>query len=228
MRVLHRRTLNLVNLIFVKSDASCRMANPTRLALPSRAASIDVLFSNCFHDSTADILDLSLTGSLGRWKSKRLQTSINKWWAHNSRFSCKKNTLKIYRPEFCAPSIPTTESTDGALHLELRSAFWLHTAQQRRIRKNVSRNKFNSIKKKRERNMECVCVPGPYRKELVQKIESVAVQPRCSVDQGLRTAMVKAIRQEILVALNARPRLLCRSPCGTSERKNTIRIVRQM
>lgn len=35
--------------------------------------------------------------------------------------------LKIYRLVFCAPSIPRIESTGGALHPGLRSAFWLHT-----------------------------------------------------------------------------------------------------
>ena len=57
-----------------------------------------------------------------------------------------------------------------------------------------------------------------YTKELVQKVESVAVESRRSVDQGLRSAMVKAVRQEIFVALDAWPRLLCRAPCGTGPR----------
>lgn len=69
---------------------------------------------------------------------------------------------------------------------------------------------------------------GSYRKELVQKIESVAVQSRRSVDQGLRSAMVKAVGQEIFVAVNARPRLLGRCPCGKRPRKDHQKNVRQM
>ena len=33
----------------------------------------------------AGILDPSLTGSLGRWKSKRLQWTRNKWWEYGGR-----------------------------------------------------------------------------------------------------------------------------------------------
>ena len=46
------------------------------------ATSIGVVFSNGFRDSMVGILDPSLTGSLGRWKSKRLQRKRNKWWVY--------------------------------------------------------------------------------------------------------------------------------------------------
>jgi hypothetical protein len=43
-----------------------------------------------------------------------------------------------YCQVICAPSIPVTESKDGAWRPGLRSSFWLHTAVQRK-----SKEKFN-------------------------------------------------------------------------------------
>ena len=119
----------------------------------------------------------------------------------------KNNYYKSnYYLVICAPSILTTESRGDAWHPGLRSFFWLRTNQKEKEKKKTTRMNistamcFTEEGKRRNKSRavweillhrdlefkeatEGERIRGPtYCEELIQKIESIAIQPRGSVD----------------------------------------------